>query len=88
MADVIEAPEPSIGAAAIMAQPGVVMNIDEQYGANTLEVTNAIEAALADLNPSLKAQGVTLHTGLFRPANFIVAHDGDPTSIVAFGTRA
>lgn len=73
VADVIEAPEPSIGAAAIMGVPGVVMNIDEQYGANTLQVTNAIEAALADLQPSLKAQGVTLHEGLFRPANFIVA---------------
>ena len=54
VADVIEAPEPSIGAAAIMGQPGVVMNIDEQYGANTLEVTKAIEAALADLEPSRK----------------------------------
>jgi CzcA family heavy metal efflux pump len=73
VADVIEAPEPSIGAAAIMGQPGVVMNIDEQYGANTLKVTKAIEAALADLEPSLKTQGVTLHGGLFRPANFIIA---------------
>jgi CzcA family heavy metal efflux pump len=85
VADVIEAPEPSIGAAAIMAQPGVVMNIDEQYGANTLQVTNAIEAALADLNPSLKAQGVTLHTGLFRPANFIVAATNNLRSSLSIG---
>ena len=33
VADVIEAPGPSVGGAAIMGQPGVVMNIDEQYGA-------------------------------------------------------
>ncbi len=73
VADVIEAPEPAIGGAAIMGEPGVVMNIDEQYGANTLDVTKEIEAALADLQPTLKAEGVTLHGGLFRPANFIIA---------------
>ncbi len=85
VADVIEAPEPSIGAAAIMGQPGVVMNIDEQYGANTLQVTKAIEAALADLEPSLKAQGVTLHGGLFRPANFIVAATDNLRSSLLIG---
>ena len=73
VADVVEAPEPAIGGAAIMGEPGVVMNIDEQYGANTLDVTKGIEAALADLQPTLQQDGVTLHGGLFRPANFIVA---------------
>ncbi|WP_297295136.1 efflux RND transporter permease subunit [uncultured Methylovirgula sp.] len=85
VADVIEAPEPSIGAAAIMGEPGVVMNIDEQYGANTLQVTKAIEAALADLEPSLKAQGVVLHGGLFRPANFIVAATDNLRSSLLIG---
>jgi len=73
VADVIEAPEPAIGGAAIMGEPGVVMNIDEQYGANTLDVTKGIETALADLQPTLQQDGVTLHGGLFRPANFITA---------------
>jgi CzcA family heavy metal efflux pump len=68
---VVTAPEPSIGGAAIMGRPGVVMNIDEQYGANTLQVTKGIEAALADLRPALRQEGVTLHGALFRPANFI-----------------
>src|SRR5262249_47208998 len=68
-----EAPEPAIGGAAIMGEPGVVINVDEQYGANTAEVTRGIEAALADLRPILDQAGVRLHPALFRPANFITA---------------
>jgi CzcA family heavy metal efflux pump len=49
------------------------MNIDEQYVANTPEVTHGIEAALDDLHPLLRREGVTLHPRLFRPANFITA---------------
>ncbi len=71
VANVVEAPEPPIGAAAIDGKPGVVMNVSEQYGANTVEVTRGVEAALADLEPGLKAQGIELHANLFRPANFI-----------------
>jgi CzcA family heavy metal efflux pump len=83
VADVIVAPEPAVGGAAIMAEPGVIMNIDEQYGANTLEVTRAIERALADLRPSLAQQGAILHGRLFRPANFItVATDNLRSSLI------
>jgi CzcA family heavy metal efflux pump len=85
VADVIEAPEPSIGAAAVMGQPGVVMNIDEQYGANTLDVTKGIEAALADLQPTLAQEGVTLHGDLFRPANFIIAATDNLRSSLLIG---
>ena len=71
VADVVEAPEPPIGAAAIQGKPGVILSVSEQYGANTVEVTQAVEAALQELHPTLNAQGVTLSPGLFRPANFI-----------------
>ena len=71
IANVVEAPEPPIGAAAIDGRPGVVMNVSEQYGANTVDVTRGVEAALADVAPGLKAQGIQLHANLFRPANFI-----------------
>lgn len=71
IANVVEAPEPPIGAAAINGQPGVVMNIYEQYGANTVEVTRAVESALADLSSGLNAQGIELHPNLFRPADYI-----------------
>ena len=71
VARVVEAPEPPIGAAAIMGHPGVILMVSAQYGANTLQVTQRIEEALAELRSVLNAQGVVLHTDLFRPANFI-----------------
>ncbi len=71
VADVAEAPEPPIGAAAVMGRPGVILLVSQQYGANTLEVTQRVEASLEDLRPALSAGGVTLHSDLFRPANFI-----------------
>jgi CzcA family heavy metal efflux pump len=71
VADVVEAPEPAIGAATINGKPGVILNVDEQYGANTVDVTRGVEAALAQLRPLLERDGVVLHPGLFRPASFI-----------------
>ncbi len=46
-------------------------NLSSQYGANTLLVTRALESALAELAPTLRARGVRLYAGLHRPANFI-----------------
>ncbi|WP_249138404.1 efflux RND transporter permease subunit [Phenylobacterium montanum] len=71
VADVVVAPEPPIGAALVQGKPGVILNISEQYGANTMEVTRGVEAALEELRPALKAQGIELQSNLFRPANFI-----------------
>jgi CzcA family heavy metal efflux pump len=71
VANVIEAPEPPIGAGSVNRQPAVVINVEEQYGANTLEVTQSVETVLADLAPGLTEQGIELHPDLFRAANFI-----------------
>jgi CzcA family heavy metal efflux pump len=65
------APALRSGDALVMAQHGVMLSISSQYGANTLQVTLAIEKVLADLEPALKKQGITLYRGLHRPANFI-----------------
>jgi CzcA family heavy metal efflux pump len=71
VAQVTVAPAPAVGAASIQGQPGVMLVIEEQYGANTLAVTQALEQRLAQLKPALAAEGVTLNPDLFRPANFI-----------------
>ena len=71
VATVASAPEPPIGGASVAGDPGIVLNVVEQYGADTVAVTKAVEAALAGLRPSLAAEGITLHADLFRPANFI-----------------
>ncbi|MHB8534096.1 MAG: efflux RND transporter permease subunit [Sulfuricaulis sp.] len=71
VAEVREGTAPPISAAAVMGQPGVVLNLSSQYGANTLEVTRRLDAALRELAPALAAQGATLHPDLFRAASFI-----------------
>jgi CzcA family heavy metal efflux pump len=72
VADVVESAAPAFGDALIAGKPGVLVDVDRQYGANTLETTHAVEAALADLRPALAAQGVRVDTGLDRPASFTV----------------
>ncbi|UVO53750.1 efflux RND transporter permease subunit [Sphingomonas sp. SUN039] len=73
LADVVEAPSPKFGDALIMGRSGVLVAMASQYGANTLDATRAVEATLADLRPTLEAQGVTMYPSLHRPANFIEA---------------
>ena len=73
VADVVDVPSPEFGDALIMGRPGVLVAMSSQYGANTLDATRAVEATLADLRPTLAAQGVKLYPELHRPANFIEA---------------
>jgi CzcA family heavy metal efflux pump len=61
---------PRIGEGSVNAQPGVVLAIQKQPGANTLELTERIERELADLQRTLP-QGMRIHTELFRQADFI-----------------
>ena len=85
VATVAAAPEPAIGAAAIYGQPGVLLYISEQYGANTVEVTRRLETAFAELRPGLERAGITLHADLFRPANFIDTATGNVRSSLLLG---
>jgi CzcA family heavy metal efflux pump len=72
VADVVEAPEPPIGGAQVQGSRGVILNVAEQYAADTLKVTENVEAAVEELRPSLRADGISIHADLFRPANFII----------------
>jgi CzcA family heavy metal efflux pump len=85
VASVSAAAQPAIGAATIDGKLGVVLNISEQYGANTLDVTQRLEAAFAELRPELERAGVTLHDGLFRPANFIDTATGNVRTSLLLG---
>lgn len=77
VAVVQEAPALRSGDALIMGKPGVLLSLASQYGANTLTTTLAVEQALANLEPALKAQGITVYPALHRPANFIERALGD-----------
>jgi len=71
VANVVEGAEPQFGDALINGKPGIVMTAISQYGANTLEVTRAVERALDELKPVFQDEGVQYVPKLQRPANFI-----------------
>jgi len=62
---------PKLGDALVMGKPGVLLTLKSQYGANTMEVTRLLEAALADLQPLFTREDITLFPRLHRPASFI-----------------
>ena len=63
--------EPRFGNALIGGAPGILIETSTQFGANTLDVTRALEARLDALAPALARQGVVYHPALLRPASFI-----------------
>ncbi len=71
VATVKEGPEPKYGDTLIMGEPGVLLTMSSQYGANTLEVTRDLEAALDEMKPVFAKQGIRLYPRLHRPATFI-----------------
>ena len=77
VAEIKIAPALRSGDSLIMGKRGVLISLASQYGANTLTATRAVEKALADLTPALKAKGITLYPALHRPANFIERALGD-----------
>lgn len=70
VADVTVGTAPKFGDGSVNAQPGVVLAVQKQPGANTLELTERIERELAAIQVSLPA-GMKVHVELFRQASFI-----------------
>lgn len=60
---------PPIGDAVINSQLGLLLIVEKQPWANTLDVTEGIEKAMAELKPALG--DVRYDTTIFRPATFI-----------------
>ena len=82
---VVEGAEPKFGDTIIMGHPGVLMTMTSQYGANTMDVTRGLEAALRELDPVFKKQGITLYPALHRPATFIEHAIRNMTSSLLLG---
>ncbi len=70
--DVQELPQIKRGDASVNAQPAVILSIQKQPGASTVDLSKAIDQALEELNRSLP-EGVEMNPNLFRQANFIDA---------------
>jgi CzcA family heavy metal efflux pump len=73
VAKVVEGAEPKFGDALVMGERGVILLVSSQFGANTMNVTRNVEAALNELSPTFAAENITVNPRLFRPANFIEA---------------
>ncbi len=70
VADVRVGAAPKYGDGSVNAKPGVVLAVQKQPGANTLELTERIERELADIRGTLP-KGMEIHSELFRQADFI-----------------
>jgi CzcA family heavy metal efflux pump len=71
LATIRDGAEPRFGDALIAGKPGIMVETSTQFGANTLDVTLALEQRLDALATQLAKQGVEYHPGLLRPATFI-----------------
>jgi CzcA family heavy metal efflux pump len=71
VATVREGSEPRFGDALIGGKPGILIETSTQFGANTLDVTRALEERLEAIAPALAKEGVEYHPALLRPASFI-----------------
>ncbi|MDQ3519810.1 MAG: efflux RND transporter permease subunit [Gemmatimonadota bacterium] len=70
VADVRVGAAPKYGDGSVNAKPGVVLAIQKQPGANTLELTERIGRELADIQRTLP-KGMKVESELFRQADFI-----------------
>lgn len=83
VADVVEDHQPLIGDAVFSDGPGLLLVIEKLPGANSLEVTRGVEAALDDLRPGLS--GITIDTSLFRPGTYIETSSRNLMTWLAIG---
>jgi CzcA family heavy metal efflux pump len=52
-------------------EPGVLICLVSQHGANTMDATLAVENVLNEMKATFAAEEITYHPGLHRPADFI-----------------
>jgi len=83
---VVENHQPLIGAAVAPHTGELLLAIDKFPGANTLEVTRGIEAALRDMAPGLK--GVSIDSNVYRPASYIETALGNAGTIALIALAA
>ncbi len=74
---------PPIGDAIINGRPGLLLIVEKQPWANTLDVTTEVERVLHTLEPAM--EGIEYDSTIFRPATFIERAIGNVTHSMAIG---
>ncbi|MDP9345774.1 MAG: efflux RND transporter permease subunit [Actinomycetota bacterium] len=69
VADVVEGNQQLAGDAVINSGPGLLLVVEKAAGANTVQVTRGVDAALKELAPGLP--GIRVDASIFRQADFI-----------------
>lgn len=83
ISEVVQGHPPMIGDGIVNGQPGLLLVVEKLPRANTVEVTESVEAALAALKPGLP--GVEVDTTIFRPASFLDLSIGNLTMTLLIG---
>lgn len=85
VAHVTEGAKPKFGDALIDGKPAMALLAYKQFGADTLQVTRALEAELEKMRPWLETEGVEIRQDLFRQADFIQNAVGNVTHSLLLG---
>ncbi|PCI27962.1 CusA/CzcA family heavy metal efflux RND transporter, partial [Candidatus Kaiserbacteria bacterium] len=73
------------GDGSYMGSPAVIMVIQKQPGADTVQVTKSVDEVIRQLSPSLP-ESLVINTNVFKQANFINAAINGITSKLKYGT--
>ena len=73
VADVSVAGEPRRGSASFNGSDAVVISIQKTPGGNTPELTEKVDAAIAEFAETVKSKGVKVHADAYRQSDFIDA---------------
>ncbi len=85
VARIVEGPAPRFGDALLDGKPGIALLAYKQFGADTLQVTQTLEAELEKLRPTLEKEGILVRRDLFRQADFIQSAVGNVVHSLLFG---
>ncbi len=83
VSQVVEDHQPLIGDAVLKDGPGLLLVVEKFPDANTLEVTQGVDAALEAMKPGLT--GIDIDSTVFRPANYIELATGNLTTVLLIG---
>lgn len=85
VAEIKTGPAPKIGDGSLKGEPAIIMTVMKQPDTNTLELTDQIDAAVAEIQSNLPGD-IHINTQIFRQADFINASISNIQKVLIEGT--